>query len=163
MDFTWKCAVEMCCIRVYYISGGSTYKGSRRVPPPTGPNSFVFTYVFTKKHLCQRLAPPPMRVGAPPTGNPGSAPVYACQLPSDGIISIALLYRIFGIAFCGIICVRTVVRFPAIIIKVRKILDKSDKMNLFSILQFFGLYLPSKMFYYFLKDVTLFFLQKIFT
>ena len=41
----------------------------------------------------------------------------------------------FGIAFYGVICVRTVVRFPAIIIKVRKILDKSDKMNLFSILQ----------------------------
>ena len=35
-------------------------------PPPTGPNSFVFTYVFTEKHLCRRLAPP--------TGNPGSAP-----------------------------------------------------------------------------------------
>ena len=34
-------------------------------PPPTGPNSFIFTYVFTEKHLCRRLAPPPMRVGAP--------------------------------------------------------------------------------------------------
>ena len=43
-------------------------------PPPTGPNSFIFTYVFTEKHLCQRLAPPPTRVGAPPAGNPGSAP-----------------------------------------------------------------------------------------
>ena len=43
-------------------------------PPPTGPNSFIFTYVFTEKCLCQRLAPPPKRVGAPPTGNPGSAP-----------------------------------------------------------------------------------------
>ena len=48
------------------ISGGSTYKSSRHAPPPTGPNSFVFTYVFTKKHLCWRLAPPPTRVGAPP-------------------------------------------------------------------------------------------------
>ena len=49
------------------ISGGSTYKSFRRPPPPpTGPNSFVFTYVFTKKHLCRRLAPPPTRVGAPP-------------------------------------------------------------------------------------------------
>ena len=43
-------------------------------PPPTGPNSFVFTYVFTKKCLCRRLAPPPTRVGDPPTGNSGSAP-----------------------------------------------------------------------------------------
>ena len=47
-------------------SGGSTYKSFRRAPPtPTGPNSFVFTYVFTEKRLCQRLAPPPTRVGAP--------------------------------------------------------------------------------------------------
>ena len=36
-----------------------------RPPPPIGLNSFVFTYVFTEKHLCWRLAPPPMRVGAP--------------------------------------------------------------------------------------------------
>ena len=42
--------------------------------PPTGPNSFVFTYVFTEKHMCWRLVPPPMRVDAPPMGNPGSAP-----------------------------------------------------------------------------------------
>ena len=36
-----------------------------RPPPPTRPNSFVFTYVFTEKCLCQRLVPPPMRVDAP--------------------------------------------------------------------------------------------------
>ena len=34
--------------------------------PPTGPNSFVFTYVFTEKCLCRRLVPPPMRVCTPP-------------------------------------------------------------------------------------------------
>ena len=33
-------------------------------PPPTGSNSFIFTYVFTEKHPCQRLAPP--NVSAPP-------------------------------------------------------------------------------------------------
>ena len=57
-------------------SGGSTYKSFRRPPPPpTGPNSFVFTYVFTEKCRCRRLTPPPTRVSAPPpTGNPGSAP-----------------------------------------------------------------------------------------
>ena len=43
--------------------------------PPTGPNYFVFTYVFAEKCPCQRLAPPPTRVGTPPTGNPASAPV----------------------------------------------------------------------------------------
>ena len=34
-------------------------------PPPTGPNSFVFTHVFAKKCPCWRLVPPPTRVGAP--------------------------------------------------------------------------------------------------
>ena len=54
-------------VRYVPTSGRSRYKSFRRVPPPppTGPNSFVFTYVFTGKHLCRRLAPPPMRVGAP--------------------------------------------------------------------------------------------------
>ena len=47
--------------------------------PPTGPNSFIFTYVFTEKCLCQRLVPPPTRVGTPPMGNPGSAPA-ACYI-----------------------------------------------------------------------------------
>ena len=36
-----------------------------RTPPLTGPNSFVFTYIFTKK--CPLTGP------SPPTGNPGSA------------------------------------------------------------------------------------------
>ena len=40
-------------------------KVSSTCPPPTGPNSFIFIYVFTEKHLCQSLAPPPMRVGTP--------------------------------------------------------------------------------------------------
>ena len=38
---------------------------ARAPPAPTGSNSFVFTYVFTEKCLCRRLAPPPTRVGAP--------------------------------------------------------------------------------------------------
>ena len=41
-------------------------KVSGACPPPTGPNSFIFIYVFTEKHLCQRLVPPPMRDGTPP-------------------------------------------------------------------------------------------------
>ena len=35
--------------------GGSTYKISRCTPPPS---SFVFTYIFTKKHPCQRFTSP---------------------------------------------------------------------------------------------------------
>ena len=37
-----------------------------RTPPPMGPNSFIFAYIFTEKHPCRRSTPPSM-------GNPGSA------------------------------------------------------------------------------------------
>ena len=47
-------------------------RGGASVCPPTGSNSFVFTYVFTEKHPHQRLAPPQW-LGTPPMGNPGSA------------------------------------------------------------------------------------------
>ena len=47
--------------------------GSRgHPPPPTGSISFLFTHVFAKK-CTRRRSVPPQRVGAPPTGNPGSA------------------------------------------------------------------------------------------
>ena len=55
-------------------SGRSTCRSFWHMPPPTGPNSFIFTYVFTEKCPCQRLASPPTRVGVPPMGNPGSTP-----------------------------------------------------------------------------------------
>ena len=38
--------------------------------PPTGPNYFVFAYIFTKKCPRQRSTPP--NGPTPPTGNPGS-------------------------------------------------------------------------------------------
>ena len=38
-----------------------------RPPAPTGPNSFIFTYIFTKKHLRQRSMPPP-NGSTPPNG-----------------------------------------------------------------------------------------------
>ena len=34
-------------------------------PPPTGPNTFVLTYIFAKKRPRRRLASPPRRVGRP--------------------------------------------------------------------------------------------------
>ena len=40
--------------------------------PPTGSISFIFAYIFAKKCMRRRLAPPQW-VGAPLTGNPGSA------------------------------------------------------------------------------------------
>ena len=47
--------------------------------PPTGPNSFIFTYVFTEKHLCRRLVSPPTRVGAPPNRKSWIRPWYVCM------------------------------------------------------------------------------------
>ena len=37
---------------------------SHRRPPPTGPSSFIFAYIFTEKHPHRRLAHH-QRVGAP--------------------------------------------------------------------------------------------------
>ena len=39
------------------IAVGHLHTQVSGAPPPTGPNSFVFTYVFTEKRLCWRLAP----------------------------------------------------------------------------------------------------------
>ena len=39
-------------------------------PPPTGSISFVFTYVFAKKCMCQRLVPPPPTGRRPPPPPP---------------------------------------------------------------------------------------------
>ena len=41
------------------------------LPSPIGPNYFIFTCVFTKKHPRRTLAPP--SPPPPQTGNPGSA------------------------------------------------------------------------------------------
>ena len=69
-NFMWKCYSKSFITIPWKFKCKSPVadlhtKVSGAYPPPTGPNSFVFTYVFTKKHLCQRLVPPPMRVGAP--------------------------------------------------------------------------------------------------
>ena len=48
-------------------------------PLPTGPNSFIFTYVFTKKWPCWRSTPH-QNGSTPPMGNPGSAHVLALVL-----------------------------------------------------------------------------------
>ena len=53
------------------IQGGA---GGVPSPPPTGSNSFVFAFIFAKKHPHQRSVPPPAR--RPPMGNPGSATAY---------------------------------------------------------------------------------------
>ena len=52
---------------------GSTYKLFWPMSPPTRPNSFAFTFIFTEKHLCQRSMPT-QNGSMSPNGNPGSAP-----------------------------------------------------------------------------------------
>ena len=51
--------------------GGSRGRAGCK-PPPMGPNSLVFAYIFTKKHPCWKSMPPLMGA-CPPMGNPGSA------------------------------------------------------------------------------------------
>ena len=46
--------------------------GAAGMCPPTGSISFVFAYVFTKKCMRRRSAPP-NGLAPPPMGNPGSA------------------------------------------------------------------------------------------
>ena len=70
--FHW--AIQFSCVS----SGGSTYKSFRCTPPPS-TRPFIFTYVFTEKRLCQRLAPPPTRVG-PPNGKSWIRPWYPLHL-----------------------------------------------------------------------------------
>ena len=53
--------------------------------PPMGPNSFVFTYIFTEKCPCWRSSPPPNGYMSPSMGNPGSA--TACL----GFVMLSLL------------------------------------------------------------------------
>ena len=61
-------------IMVKAFIGGSGGGRAGCMPPPMGPNSFIFAYIFTKKHPHQRSMPPPPNGCTPPsTGNPGSA------------------------------------------------------------------------------------------
>ena len=61
------------CNRISTISIGGSRGACPVHAPPTGPNSFVFTYIFAEKHPCRRSMPPLMGPRPPPTGNPGSA------------------------------------------------------------------------------------------
>ena len=57
------------CTALEDLGGGR----AGNTPPPMGPNSFVFTYIFTEKHPHRGSTPP--TGPRPPTGNPGSATV----------------------------------------------------------------------------------------
>ena len=63
------------------------------VLPRTGPNSFVFAYIFTKKHSGRRSTLT-QNGSRPPTANPGSAPVCSKHFlmidQGRGIVAILL-------------------------------------------------------------------------
>ena len=63
----WCTGVGLCgcdrCVPLSLADLHTKFSGAR---PLTGPNSFVFTHIFTEKHPCQRSTPPPpKRVHAP--------------------------------------------------------------------------------------------------
>ena len=68
-------------------------------PPPTGPNSFIFTYVFTEKCLCQRFAP--LQQGlAPPQREILDPPlIYTMNFYGLTFIFSPLHYLIFNFVF----------------------------------------------------------------
>ena len=68
------------------------------VHPPTGSNSFVFAYVFAKKHPHQRSAPPNGSV-PPPMGNPGSATEYG----NMHILMIFLIYVLTDVVIASLL------------------------------------------------------------
>ena len=64
--FSWaKTLTAKALQHIYLDIGGSRGGGRARRTPPMGPNSFVFTYIFTKKCPRWRSTPPPQRVHAP--------------------------------------------------------------------------------------------------
>ena len=60
-------------ILTFMFIGGSRGGRAGHTPPPTGPNSFIFTYIFTEKHLRQGIhtlpngsTPPLLEILDPP-------------------------------------------------------------------------------------------------
>ena len=60
-------------LKLYFSSGRSGGGAPPMHALPTGSIPFIFAYVFGKKCMHRRLAPPPMVQCPPPMGNPGSA------------------------------------------------------------------------------------------
>ena len=60
--------LSMSRFRLYINIGGSRWGACRAHTPPMGPNSFIFAYIFTEKHLCWRSTPPPPNGCMPPYG-----------------------------------------------------------------------------------------------
>ena len=59
-------------MKIWYIIHWWIQGRRRHAPPPTGSNSFVFTYVFAKSAHIGGQCPPNSSAPPPPMGNPGS-------------------------------------------------------------------------------------------
>ena len=66
--------------------------------PTMGPDSFVFTYIFTEKHP-RRRSTPPLTGARPPTGNPRSA--TGCHKP------LTVDLNVFVVKLFNDVCLRS--------------------------------------------------------
>ena len=75
LDYTRQCAFSYCISLVDLGGGGGERAG--HTPPPMGPNSFIFAYIFTKKCPHWRSTPPLM--GACPPWEILDPPLHMAQ------------------------------------------------------------------------------------
>ena len=79
--------------------------GSKGGAPPHGPKIFSISCSFFGNFWQNcRLAPPPLGLVPPPTGNPGSAPAFKCKNNCD--INCLIIYSSSGQS-CGIVWKRS--------------------------------------------------------
>ena len=63
-----------------------------RPPPPMGPNSFIFAYIFTEK-CPRRRSTPPLTGARPPMRNPGSATASYCHILSQAELHTNMFFN----------------------------------------------------------------------
>ena len=72
--------------RIYYIGGSRGGVPGACPPPPMGPNSFVFTYIFTKK-CPRRRSTPPLMAARPPYGKSWIRHCISVVASHSGLVS----------------------------------------------------------------------------
>ena len=60
--------------------------------PPQQDQILSFLHIFTKKRLCQRLAPPPMRVGTPPQWEILDPPLYTTKIVNLSNVYMCMIF-----------------------------------------------------------------------
>ena len=109
----------------HFISGSTG--GVPGARPPMGPNSFVFTNIFTEKGPHQRSTPPPL------TGNPGSATafIYTSRYILLPVLIIAIQSMNWAETCFGVFINNML---PSKLIKICSIIDDSFVINSFTFL-----------------------------